>query len=802
MIKLRLLLISFVIPLGLISQNLQKSLKINHIENAPRIDGELNDSAWLNANNASDFVMFEPGSGTKEPKNQKSIIKVAYDDNAIYVGAYLFDDDPKSIPMQFSSRDNFAQADYFGISINPNNDGINDTYFIVMSSGSQADAKVSNADEDFSWSAVWQSAVSLADDGWVVEMKIPFAALRFSKENKEAWGVNFFRNIQRNKEKYTWNYIDKTKGNISEYSGLLEGISNVNPPIRLSFYPYSQGTVTRFESENTWQGTAGLDVKYGINESFTFDATLIPDFGQTAFDDVVVNLGPFEQQYEEKRAFFTEGTELFEKGDLFYSRRIGGTPMLFDDVEGTLSENESIGDNPEKTKMLNALKISGRSKKGFGLGIFNALINTTKATIIDIDTQKERTFLTNPFTNYSILVMDQQFNKTSSVSLINTNVLRKGSVYDANVTSVLADLRTNNNKYALKMDLSTSNLYENSEIKNGYRGEVYLGKVSGAHRYGTEISISDNTYDKNDLGYQDYNNYVNYEANYSYRIFKPKGKLNRINYYAWAYINYLYMPYTYADNGMGISMQFTTKKHLSYGTNVNVHFGHENDYYEPRVNGRFYKKRQVQFFNTWFSTDYNKKFALNSRLNLASQFGIDQPHYYYSFRVNPRFRFSNKFQMIYALNYEKRIDEKVYVNDTDGNIYFGNRKAKELVNSINGTFTLNTKMAISLSCRYYWAPLSYDPNFYLLQNDGNLTTSNYFDNHDENLNLWNFDFSYTWEFAPGSQLVALFRNELFNNNEHSQITFSENLNDMFKEPATNQLSLKLIYYLDYNKLRN
>lgn len=146
-----------------------------------------------------------------------------------------------------------------------------------------------------------------------------------------------------------------------------------------------------------------MDVKYGITESFTLDATLIPDFGQTAFDNVSLNLGPFEQQFDEQRQFFTEGTELFSKGRLFYSRRIGGSPIR----SASAGANETIINEPGKVKMLNAIKVSGRTKKGLGIGVFNAITSKTEATIQNNTTKDIRKEVTNPVSNYNILVLDQ-----------------------------------------------------------------------------------------------------------------------------------------------------------------------------------------------------------------------------------------------------------------------------------------------------------------------------------------------------------------------------------------------------------
>ena len=339
-----------------INQN-PKSITAIRIQNAPTINGILDEGFWQTANTAKDFVMFKPGNGEKEPNEKKTIVKVVYDDEAVYFGALLYDSDIKNIPLQSATRDNFSQADWFGIMLNPLNNGQNDTEFFIQATGNQGDAKSNINGEDFSWNGVWESAVKIDEEKWVVEVKIPYAALRFSNQNIQTWGLNFHRGIQSTKEQYVWNPIDKTKGNIQQYAGVLKGIKNISPPIRLSFSPYASASYTNYNGNNKFDTNFGMDVKYGINESFTLDATLIPDFGQTAFDDVTLNLGPFEKRFSEKRAFFTEGTDLFNKGNLFYSRRVGNEPSTSVNEEEDIANNEELVDSPINVKMINAIKI-------------------------------------------------------------------------------------------------------------------------------------------------------------------------------------------------------------------------------------------------------------------------------------------------------------------------------------------------------------------------------------------------------------------------------------------------------------
>jgi len=250
----------------------------------------------------------------------------AYDDNAIYLSAHL-KDNPEDIQRQLTSRDNFGNSDFFVLVLNPNNDSQNDTQFFVFSSGTQADAILSpGTGQDFGWSAVWDSAVQLVDDGWILEMEIPYRALRFSNETIQTWGIQFHRRFRLDNSQYSWNPIDRSKGNFGLYHGELKGIENIEPPTRLNLYPFVSSISNNTNGDTKTEFKTGLDIKYGVTENFTLDATLIPDFSQAGFDDLTLNLGPFEQTFGEQRQFFKEGVDLFNKGNLFFSRRIGNGP--------------------------------------------------------------------------------------------------------------------------------------------------------------------------------------------------------------------------------------------------------------------------------------------------------------------------------------------------------------------------------------------------------------------------------------------------------------------------------------------
>ncbi len=377
-ISLLLLTITFV---STFNAQERKRVKTTRIKEAPKIDGNLEDEAWKNASLLTNFVIFRPDNGKIVSSTYQTTVKVIYNDDAIYISAKMLDPDAANIPQEFAVRDNFGQADFFLVTINPNDDGQNPFEFIIQSTRNQADAKISNGDEEFNWSAVWESSAKITKDGWNVEMKIPYRCLRFANRPVQSCGFNFHRRLETLNEQHTWTHVDNSVGRWMQYDGLIENFGKIKPPTRLNLYPYTAATSISFDGNTTYDYSVGMDLKYGVTENFTLGATLIPDFSQVGFDNVELNLGPFEQKFTKQRQFFTEGTVLFNKGDLFYSRRIGDEPIdQFSSekrndkaFENSIKVNDELVNAPGKVTMLNAVKVSGRTKKGLGIGFFNAI---------------------------------------------------------------------------------------------------------------------------------------------------------------------------------------------------------------------------------------------------------------------------------------------------------------------------------------------------------------------------------------------------------------------------------------------
>ena len=242
--------------------------------------------------------------------------------------------------------------------------------------------------DDFNFDTVFEAKVSIDDKGWNMEMKIPYSALRFPSTDVQSWGIQFSRRIIEFGEFYTWNFIDNKTSTFRESLGLLKGLKNISPPTRLFFYPYLQSSVDLNKDNRPLSGySAGMDLKYGISNNFTLDATLIPDFGQVAFDEKELNLSPFEQKFDENRAFFTEGSQLFKKadsqgyrgGNFFYSRRIGDDIYL--DTDEVIEDDEELISYDTKAKLINSIKLTGTTNSGLSIGIINSITKKAYANI-------------------------------------------------------------------------------------------------------------------------------------------------------------------------------------------------------------------------------------------------------------------------------------------------------------------------------------------------------------------------------------------------------------------------------------
>ena len=794
-----------------------KSIDAIRVENPPKMDGVLDDEVWKKAPVATDFIQGEPFPGLKA--SQKTEVRVLYDNTAIYIGATLFDVSKDSIIRQLSQRDNEDNTDVFALFLDTYNDDQSGYGFVVHPTGVQWDARFSQEQgQDVSWNAVWISEVTIDDNGWYIEMKIPYSAIRFPDNQIQEWGINFSRKIRRHREFSHWNPIDpKVNGFVNQW-GNLEGIENIEAPVRLVFLPYVSSYLEHYpynvdgKSNSSQSINGGMDLKYGINDAFTLDLTLIPDFGQVQSDNQVLNLSPFEVRFDENRPFFTEGTELFNKGGLFYSRRLGGTPIDYSAADNNLGMNEEVIENPGETQLVNATKISGRTKGGLGIGVFNGVTKNMFATIKDSVTGQTRKVLTDPLSNYNVLVLDQNLKNNSYATLINTNVTRSGSYYDANVTRGMFKLNDKKNIFSIEAGGTLSQKYYVDSLSLGHATNVEFSKEGGNLKYGVDYYEESDTYDPNDLGFLYNNNsrggssYVGYDVYEPYSVFLRSWSELEVVY------ERLYNPNKFTTLGIMGEVGATFRNFLSAGMIYRLDPVEIYDFFEPRVWGRYYAMQSSNNIEGWISSDYRKTIALdiNSNFRKFNEAG----RYRFNITISPRIRFSDKFSMIYELARNGFTNDEGAAIDLNGDgtiisddIIFGKRDQTTYTNLLSASYIFTNRMGLTLRARHYWSKVDYR-TFHILDQKGHLTPSTYngLDTdgsslHNTNFNAFSIDMAYRWVFSPGSELSLVFKTNLTTFDNNISKSYSNNFKNTLEADQTKSISLKVLYYIDYLSLK-
>ncbi|TGE29336.1 DUF5916 domain-containing protein [Hymenobacter metallicola] len=808
----------------------KKQLQAVRITEAIKLDGLLDEAAWQQAPVASDFIQQRPNPGV--PERHKTEVRVLYDDNNLYIGAVMHDSSPDSILREMTARDQFGNSDLFCIFLDTYHDQLNGYNFGVTPAGVQYDARYSPAGgEDFNWNAVWDARTSIRGTDWVAELRIPYSAIRFSRAPEQLWGLNFARQRKWDNAQFFWNEVKPAVNGFVNQWGDLRGIRDVQPPLRLSLTPYVSGYVNHnpLNAEGTRRTTTsfngGADVKWGINESFTLDATLVPDFGQVQSDNQVLNLSPFEVQFAENRQFFTEGTELFSKGNLFYSRRVGATPIGFYGLKA--GADEKIVRNPSESQLLNATKVSGRTKNGLGIGLFNAVSKEMRATILNTETGEEREVTTQPLSNYNIAVLDQSLKNNSYVSLINTNVTRAGSTYDANVTGGLFRFNDKKNEYALDGSLVYSRrrgqvFGKEQEVsdQDGYKYTVGVGKISGNFTWDVNHGIESDSYNPNDLGILFGNNNVTQRLGVAYRKYQPFWKVNNMAFFGQVGHALLYKPTRYQSlyfyNGFNTTF---TKSFLQIGYDLTYN-AKTHDFFEPRTSplGEYFVQVPAYTdFVAFLNSDTRKQFSygLNAGIqHYAQDERLNRPRRTrYSFGAYPRYRVNNHLTFRYSLDWSQSNHQIGYVNgglrDNEpldqpflGQVLLGRRDVSTVSNVLSVAYTFTNRMSFTLRTRHYTSTVRY-ADFTTLQPGGHETPADYQRPRDNTYNAFNVDAVYSWWFAPGSQISLVWKNANSPDLQANEFTplYFRNLTNTINTPHNNSVSVKVLYYLDYLAFR-
>jgi len=392
------------------------------------LDGLFNEPAWNTVEWGSDFTQIIPHEG--KPSSQATKFKILYDDKFLYLAYNCLDLRPDSIIKRMSRRDEFP-GDWVEINIDSYHDLRTAFSFTISVSGVRGDEFISNNGNnwDASWNPIWFAKTARNDSGWTAEVKIPFSQLRYGNEKEKVWGFQINRLIFRNAERTSWQYIPQSSGVWVSAFGELHGLKNIPMHRQVEIAPYVTVQADKYRKEpgNPYAKgfdkkiNGGIDGKVAVTNDLILDFTINPDFGQVEADPSQVRIDGFQNFFEERRPFFIESRNIFdyqltgsEAGGaydndlLFYSRRIGSSPH----GSPSLSNGEYLK-YPQNTSILGATKFSGKTKKGWSIGILESVTQREHATI-DHNGQR-RDELVEPLTNYFVGRLQKDINGGNTI---------------------------------------------------------------------------------------------------------------------------------------------------------------------------------------------------------------------------------------------------------------------------------------------------------------------------------------------------------------------------------------------------
>jgi hypothetical protein len=533
-----------------------------------KIDGILDEEVWQGKPSVDRFIQREPVEGT-EP-TEKTEIYIAYDDNALYIGARMYDNHPDSIINRLTRRDYYITSDALFIGLDPNHDKRSGYFFSINAAGTLTDGVLYNDDwSDNSWDAVWEGKARIDDKGWTAEMRIPFSQMSFKNENDQVWGINIKRIFARNNEEDYIIKLPKNEGaGVSKFID-LKGLDGIKSSGKIEVVPYLTGKGEYlqhtpgdpYNNGSMYTPGVGADLKMALGNNLTLNATINPDFGQVEIDPAVINLSDVETYYSEKRPFFVQGSSLFDFGNggarnywgfnwpgvnLFYSRRIGRNP------QGAVPANVDFSSYPSGTHILGAAKLTGRTGDNWNIGIVQALTQREYAQyqVNGINSQME----VEPFTYYGVARVQKEMNNgRQSIGFMSTLVTRNyndnylpdttsktsftagvdgWTSFDTSKTWVLTgyadvsylhgtkermvDLQENSQRYFQRPDAISYSVDSNATSLTGFAGRFYLVKQQGNSFFNSAFGFITPSFDCNDIGFLSRSNIINMHAGGGY----------------------------------------------------------------------------------------------------------------------------------------------------------------------------------------------------------------------------------------------------------------------------------------------
>lgn len=855
----------------------QDSLRIyqtNRLEGQPPlIDGIVDEKAWDNVEWSGDFIQREPYD--YHPPSQQTAFKMLYDDDHLYVAIRCFDTEPEKIERRLSRRDSF-EGDWVAIGIDSYNDKLTGFSFSVNAAGVKNDGIVTNDNQfDDTWDPVWYTKVSIDELGWVAEMKIPFTQLRFSKEENYVWGLEILRWLFRKEEMSLWQMVPQDAAGWASLWGELHGIKDIQPKKEVELIPYAMGNIEIYEAEegNPFEGgtdlgyNAGLDGKVAISNNMTLNFTVNPDFGQVEADPSEVNLSAFETYFEEKRPFFIEGSNIYNypvtEGDgffgvdnLFYSRRVGRKPQYDPDLD-----DNQYADIPEFTRILGAMKLSGKTNNGWSIGVLESITNKETASF---DTEGVNSNeVVEPLTNYfntrvqkdihkgnttigGMVTATHRFINDTSVNFLPTGEYTQGldfrnywkeksyffslrtvfsQVYGS--TEAITELQEAPQRYYQRPDVKHVRLDTTRTKLFGNGGTIDGGKIGGGNwRYGAWFTWRTPGLDLNGMGFIRLADYMNQGVWGGYYIYEPFSIFRRLQVNAsqssgWDFSG----EHLYVNAHLNMHMQFKNYWSFTIGTNRTFF---DIDRHQLRGGPAL---RAPGDFGFWYGIHSDRRKKLSIELSMRNNWGDNAYQRQFGTDIEIMYRPFEFMQLSLEPGYNYGNQDVIYVETPEyngENVY--------VVSSINKEFvSMDIRLEVSitpeLSIQYWGQPflfsgdyknykkvsdpmtehwqdqytpyteneLSYDAsdNMYNIDENGDGITDYSFENPDFSFYEFRSNLVVRWEYIPGSTAYLVWSQGRTGDHPDGRFSLSENVNKLMDVSPRNIFLLKVSYRFSF-----
>jgi hypothetical protein len=306
------------------------------------------------------------------------------------------------------------------------------------------------------------------------------------------------------------------------------------------------------------------------------------------------------------------------------------------------------------------------------------------------------------------------------------------------------------------------------------------------------------------MGYLRRNNELGHSLDFSYNTYEPFGNIMSTRNSVELNYQQLFNPRAFTSAGIEAGSMLILMNYWSLSLDAEIMPWGEDDYFEPRRRDMsiYYHRPAALQLGFRGDTDKSKKFYVEAQLEYYNSWSdYDQKGFGWS--LQPEYKVSRRLSFGYSLEYSKNLNDIGYVDESllYGDIVFGKRDVTTVTNTLSGAFIFTAKSYLTLRGRYYWSRAEYDGNYYILQNDGSLSATSYPGEANVNSNFMNIDMVYTWRFAPGSELSLVWKNAIASSGGLIINNPFDNLRDLLGMPQSNSISLKILYYLDYQNFK-